>query len=82
MPALGRINQHEKRNRLPSDQILRSTKDRIVTWWHSTYQSGADRLLAERFALETTASLPSVMSSTPSLEDVCGRQPAANAVKA
>lgn len=70
MPAHRSINQREKRDRLPSDQILRSAGDRILTWWQSAYKSGQDPVLAERFALEAAASLPSVMSPAAPLEDV------------
>ena len=70
MPAQRTVNQREKRDRLPSDQILRSAEDRIMTWWRSAYQSSPDSLLAERFALEAAASLPSIMASALALEDV------------
>jgi SAM-dependent methyltransferase len=70
MPAQRAVNQREKRDRLPSDQILRSAEDRIVTWWQSAYQSSPDPLLAERFTLEAAASLPSIISSAAALQDV------------
>ncbi|MDA0702965.1 MAG: class I SAM-dependent methyltransferase [Proteobacteria bacterium] len=70
MPAQRTVNQREKRDRLPSDQILRSAEDRIMTWWRSAYQNSPDSLLGERFTLEAGASLPSIMSSAAALEDV------------
>lgn len=68
MPAHRAVNQHEKRDRLPSDALLRAAQDRIMTWWDSTYQDQAHPLLSERFALEAAASLPSIASSA--LDDV------------
>ena len=70
LPAHRAVNQREKRDRLPSDQILRVAQDRIMTWWHSAYHQDTDKVLAERFTLEAAASLPSVSLSARNLEDV------------
>jgi SAM-dependent methyltransferase len=70
MPAHRTVNQHEKRERLPGDQILRSAQDRILAWWRSAYQSETNPLLAGRFVLEAAASLPGMMSPKSDLYDV------------
>ncbi len=70
MPAHRTVNQREKRNRLPSDQILRVAQDRIMTWWCSAYQRDAKNVLAERFMLEAAASLPGVTLPVSNLDDV------------
>ena len=70
MPVHRRINQHEKRDRLPGDRILRSAQDRILTWWNSAYRDRSRPILAERFTMEAAASLPGITSTTPHLDDV------------
>ena len=70
MPVHRRINQHEKRDRLPGDRILRSAQDRILTWWNSAYRDRSRPVLAERFTLEAAASLPGITSAAPHLDDV------------
>ena len=70
MPVHRRINQHEKRDRLPGDRILRSAQERILTWWNSAYRDRTRPVLAERFTMEAAASLPGITSSTPHLDDV------------
>ena len=70
MPAHRRVNQHEKRDRLPSDQLLRSAEDCIKNWWEAAYQVGQDSMLAERFALEAAASLPGISSPVTDLNDL------------
>ena len=70
MPVHRRINQHEKRDRLPGDRILRLAQDRILTWWNSAYRDRSRPVLAERFTLEAAASLPGITSATPHLDDV------------
>ena len=70
MPSHRRVNQHEKRNLLPSDQILRSAQDRILEWWNIAYQKNENTLLIERFKMEADASLPTIASEPSELEDV------------
>lgn len=70
MPVHRRINQHEKRDRLPGDRILRSAQERILTWWNSAYRDRSKPVLAERFTLEAAASLPGITSAAPHLDDV------------
>ena len=70
MPVHRPVNQHEKRDLLPGDRILRSAQERILTWWNSAYRDRSRPVLAERFTLEAAASLPGITSSTPHLDDV------------
>jgi hypothetical protein len=55
-PCDRRVNQHEKRGRLPSAAIIAESRDRVVNWWQSAYL--ADEALASRFTREVSASLP------------------------
>lgn len=55
-PCDRRVNQHEKRDRLPSAAIFAESRERLVSWWHSAYL--ADEALASRFEREVAASLP------------------------
>lgn len=56
MPSSRRVNQHEKRDRLPSALALARAREPILTWWHTAW--GADPGLAERFWAEARAALP------------------------
>ena len=60
LPASRNVNQHEKRDKLPADVVLRRAKDRIVDWWEAGYVRTDDRLLAEQFTLEASATLPAL----------------------
>ena len=67
LPTHRTVNQ-QKRNRLPSDRLLRAAQDRILGWWHDAYRADPDHPLAERFMLEATASLPGVLATETDLE--------------
>lgn len=67
MPAHRRVNQQEKRDRLPSDPLLRAAQERIIIWWQAAW--AAAPILAERFALEAAASLPGLQRPA-SLDEV------------
>ncbi|MGT2481243.1 methyltransferase domain-containing protein [Methylobacterium oryzae CBMB20] len=55
-PALRRVNQHEKRDRLPSAAALARAREPILTWWRAAWD--ADPALAARFWAEARAGLP------------------------
>jgi hypothetical protein len=57
-PALD--DQHEKRDRLPADDLLRRAAAPIQDWWQRAYLGEASPLLASRFADEARASLPGI----------------------
>jgi hypothetical protein len=69
LPAHRVVNQRQKRDRLPSADLLRSAKGRIEDWWESGYLSSANRVLRERFLTEAKATLP-LPRDDASLEDV------------
>lgn len=50
------VNQHEKRDRLPSAAIFAESRDRIIAWWERAYL--ADAALGIRFRREVAAALP------------------------
>ncbi|WP_158811487.1 HNH endonuclease domain-containing protein [Beijerinckia sp. L45] len=56
LPASRRVNQHEKRDRLPTAAALARSRDAITQWWAEAWHS--DPALAGRFAAEANASLP------------------------
>ncbi len=76
MPAHQAVNQREKGARLPADRLLDSARNRILDWWESAYVNQSR--VSERFWLEARSTLPSVIRSDKTLEDifeaVCLRQ--------
>lgn len=69
MPAHRSINQNKKRDRLPAEQVLRASRERIVSWWEKGYLTPPGKVIAERFELEAKASLPGLNTATD-LEDI------------
>jgi SAM-dependent methyltransferase len=68
MPAHTRVNQHEKRDRLPSAAAMASARDRIIDWWEAAYLH--DDALRPRFLREAAAALPlSYGASGPAVYD-------------
>jgi hypothetical protein len=55
-PSSRRVNQHDKRERLPSDHALAGARDAMLTWWDDAWR--ASPALASRFEAEACASLP------------------------
>ena len=68
MPAHRKVNQREKRDRLPADPLLRTAQERILDWWSAAYREHPDHPLAQRFALEASASLPGVVAADADLD--------------
>ena len=56
LPATREVNQHGKRDRLPSAAALAAAHDEIIDWWASAWQS--DPALSRRFHREVAAALP------------------------
>ena len=65
LPSDRRVNQHQKRDRLPSAEALLRASDRISAWWSSAYLG---QLLAPRFASEAVASLPGLSGQRDALD--------------
>ncbi|WP_426959916.1 HNH endonuclease [Muricoccus radiodurans] len=63
MPSHRRVNQHGKRDRLPSAEALQQAGPAIADWWSAAYLGPEDRVLPVRFASEARASLPGLASS-------------------
>jgi SAM-dependent methyltransferase len=61
LPAHRVVNQHQKRERLPADALLRAAGDPIQDWWRRAYLQEAGSVLPRRFADEARASLPGLM---------------------
>jgi hypothetical protein len=58
LPSTRSVNQHEKRDRLPSATLFNRARERVQDWWRAGYSLGADSPIADRFFLEARASLP------------------------
>lgn len=58
LPASRRVNQHLKRDRLPSASALEAARPRIVTWWERAWSD--DPATHTRFRREVAAVLPVV----------------------
>ncbi|MBD1999320.1 methyltransferase domain-containing protein [Leptolyngbya sp. FACHB-541] len=58
MPSDRRVNQHQKRDRLPGAEVLRSAEERVQFWWDAAYLQAVNPLIPVRFTHEARASLP------------------------
>ncbi|MDE0111258.1 MAG: methyltransferase domain-containing protein [Albidovulum sp.] len=70
MPAHRAVNQREKRARLPTDRLLQSAQERVVSWWEAAYVKNDAPIVSERFWLEAKSSLPTVDLGDKRLSDV------------
>jgi SAM-dependent methyltransferase len=72
LPAHRRVNQHQKRDRLPSAMILARAQDGMLAWWRQAYLSVKGVALPRRFADEAKASLPAITGTTgmPDLDEI------------
>jgi SAM-dependent methyltransferase len=70
LPAHRMVNQHQKRDRLPSSPLLRSAQDRIQSWWDTGYLQSCSAVLTNRFEVEARASLPALSTTDFRLDDV------------
>lgn len=73
LPTHWRVNQHHKRDRLPSDGLLRAAAKPIQGWWRHAYldPDRVNLLLPRRFADEARASLPGLGgTAAPDLDEV------------
>ena len=55
-PSARRLNQHEKRERLPSGAALAQARTPMLAWWDEAWSSSP--VLAQRFEAEARATLP------------------------
>lgn len=72
LPAHRRVNQHLKRDRLPSAAALQRAEDGVLAWWSTAYLAAGNAALPRRFANEARASLPamSLAEGAPGLDEV------------
>jgi hypothetical protein len=70
LPAHRKVNQHQKRDKLPGVELLRSAQGRIQDWWDKGYMSAANEVLPERFMTEAKATLPMIEDNNARLDDV------------
>ena len=66
LPSDRQVNQHLKRDRLPSAERLQQAQTRITSWWQSAWLS--DEALQVRFQQEVVAALP--VQDPSNLDDV------------
>ncbi|WP_207485423.1 methyltransferase domain-containing protein [Arenibaculum pallidiluteum] len=62
LPASRRVNQRQKRDRLPSARALAEARSRVVAWWQDAWL--ADSGLQARFRREASAALPLAGAAT------------------
>jgi hypothetical protein len=62
LPASPRVNQHLKRDRLPSASALAGARESIIGWWENAWLP--DPALRARFERETVAALPVTTGAT------------------
>lgn len=66
LPASPRVNQHLKRDRLPSASALAAARENIIGWWEQAWLP--DDALRPRFEREIVAALPVIAGASP--EDI------------
>jgi hypothetical protein len=71
LPSHRPVNQR-KRDRMPSEELLRRAGDTIAEWWRAGYLSRRDPILPYQFAEEAKASLPALSANpgAPETDDV------------
>jgi hypothetical protein len=70
LPAHRSVNRNQKREKLPSDSLLRSSQERIQSWWQAAYLKADNEALHERFKVEARATLTTISASEFRLDDV------------
>jgi hypothetical protein len=68
LPANRRVNQQEKRDRLPGEVMLHQARERTLDWWQLGYEQ-SDALTRERFRAEVAAGLPAIATGNFQLEE-------------
>jgi hypothetical protein len=70
LPAHRSVNQRQKREKLPSAELLEAAQGRIQDWWDKGYLKSINQLLPTRFLTEVKATLPLIRSVNPTLDDL------------
>jgi SAM-dependent methyltransferase len=58
MPAHSEVNRRLKRDRVPADSLMLSSRERIADWWDTAYIAARDGVTPLRFLEGARASLP------------------------
>src|SRR5690606_7511501 len=69
LPVRREVNSR-KGARLPDAVTLQSAAERIIEWWHEGYRQAENPRVGERFVREAAATLPTLGTAPPELEDV------------
>ena len=69
LPVHREVNQRKKRERLPTDPLLRQAKSKIMEWWDLGYIRSENPSITEQFSLEASATLPTLEGPTHKLEN-------------
>ena len=69
MPTHRSVNQYQKRNLLPSDELLQKSQEKIIAWWEMAYTK-ARNSLSNQFWIEAQSSLPSLNPEESKLSDI------------
>lgn len=71
LPSTRTVNQHQKRERLPSAALLEEARELVLEWWKAGYLE-ANTATADRFYLEARSSLPlaNAFASSNAADDV------------
>jgi hypothetical protein len=52
MPSSRRVNQHEKRDRLPSAAALARAREGVLEWWHKAWSLQGEEYVWNAFEAE------------------------------
>lgn len=61
LPSNRVINQHKKRDKLPSANTLHQAAVSIQSWWDDAYLTSSNTTLSQRFELEAKSTLPGIV---------------------
>jgi hypothetical protein len=59
------VNQHEKRERIVSGEVLKKAEGLISEWWQEAYLADAPELMRSRFWQEARGTLPLLPGELP-----------------
>ncbi len=69
MPSHRTVNQHQKRDLLPSEKLLQKSQKNIINWWETAYID-VPNSLSDQFWIEAQSSLPFLSLERFELTDV------------
>ena len=69
MPTHRTVNQHQKRDLLPSEKLLQKSQENIINWWETAYLD-VPNSISDQFWIEAHSSLPILDLEQLELTDV------------